>query len=54
MKLLQLFHKEVELGNIEGYDDMKDMVRRTLDAKDNYNLLFIGPPASPMNSRTSS
>jgi hypothetical protein len=36
-----LFHKEVELGNIEGYDDINDIVRRALDAKDNYNLLFI-------------
>jgi hypothetical protein len=24
----------------------KDIVRRALDAEDNYNLLFIGPPAS--------
>ena len=45
-KLLHLFHKEVEFGNIEGYDDLKDIVRRALDAEDNYNLLFIGPPAS--------
>ena len=46
MKFLHLFHKEVEFGNIEGYDDIKDIVRRALDAEDNYNLLFIGPPAS--------
>ena len=45
MKFLHLFHKEVEFGNIEGYDDIKDIVRRALDAEDNYNLLFIGPPA---------
>jgi hypothetical protein len=38
-------HKEVEFGNIEGYDDIKNIVRRALDAED-YNLLFIGPPAS--------
>ncbi|MFY9794897.1 MAG: hypothetical protein WAK17_27755 [Candidatus Nitrosopolaris sp.] len=25
---------------------LKDIVRRALDAEDNYNLLFIGPPAS--------
>jgi hypothetical protein len=25
---------------------MKDIVKRALDAEDNYNLLFIGPPAS--------
>lgn len=46
MKLLHLFHKEVEFGNIEGYDDIKHIVRRALYAEDNYNLLFIGPPAS--------
>jgi hypothetical protein len=45
-KFLHLFHKEVGFGNIEGYDDIKDIVRRALDAEDNYNLLFIGPPAS--------
>ncbi|MGA9151041.1 MAG: ATP-binding protein [Candidatus Nitrosopolaris sp.] len=46
MKFLHLFHKEVEFGNIEGYADIKEIVRRALDAEDNYNLLFIGPPAS--------
>jgi hypothetical protein len=46
MKFLHLFHKEVEFGNIEGYDDIKNIVRRALDPEDNYNLLFIGPPAS--------
>ena len=43
---LHLFHKEVEFGNIEGYDDIKDIVRRALDADENYNLLLCGPPAS--------
>ncbi|MGA9154727.1 MAG: hypothetical protein WBZ36_29440, partial [Candidatus Nitrosopolaris sp.] len=43
---LHLFHKEFAFGKIEGYDDIKDLVRRALDAEDNYNLLFIGPPAS--------
>jgi replication-associated recombination protein RarA len=37
---------EVGFENIQGYDDIKDIVRRALDAGDNYNLLFIGPPAS--------
>ena len=46
MNFLHLFHKDVEFGNIGGYDDIKDIVRRALDAEDNYNLLFIGPPAS--------
>jgi hypothetical protein len=44
--ILDLFRKEIEFENILGYDDIKDIVRRALDAEDNYNLLFIGPPAS--------
>jgi replication-associated recombination protein RarA len=31
---------------ISGYDDLKKIVIRVLDAEDNYNLLLIGPPAS--------
>jgi hypothetical protein len=41
-----LFRKESEFDKIQGYDDIKDIVRRALDAEDNYNLLFIGSPAS--------
>ncbi|MGC1929584.1 MAG: DNA primase noncatalytic subunit PriX [Candidatus Nitrosopolaris sp.] len=44
--ILDLFRKEIEFKNIQGYDDIKDIVKRALDAEDNYNLLFIGPPAS--------
>ncbi|MGC2681685.1 MAG: ATP-binding protein [Candidatus Nitrosopolaris sp.] len=44
--ILDLFRKEIEFNNIHGYDDIKDLVRRALDAEDNYNLLFIGPPSS--------
>ena len=44
--ILDLFRKEVEFEKIQGYDDLKDIVRRALDAEDNYNLLFVGPPAS--------
>jgi MoxR-like ATPase len=44
--ILDLFHKEVQFNNIQGYDDIKDVVRRVLDAEYNYNLLLIGPPAS--------
>jgi hypothetical protein len=44
--ILDLFRKNNEFYNIHGYDDIKDIVRRALDAEDNYNLLFIGPPAS--------
>jgi len=43
---LHLFHKEVAFGNIVGYDDIKDLVRRALDSHENYNLLLCGPPAS--------
>jgi Holliday junction DNA helicase RuvB len=44
--ILELFRKRNEFYNIQGYDDIKEIVRRALDAEDNYNLLFIGPPAS--------
>src|SRR5215467_1361054 len=44
--ILDLFRKGIAFENIQGYDDLKDIVRRALDAEDNYNLLFIGPPAS--------
>jgi DNA polymerase III delta prime subunit len=44
--ILDLFRKEIEFNNIHGYDDIKDIVRRALDAEDNYNLLFIGMSAS--------
>jgi DNA polymerase III delta prime subunit len=44
--ILDLFRKEIEFENIQGYDDIKDIVKRALEAEDNYNLLFIGPPAS--------
>jgi hypothetical protein len=43
--ILDLFRKEIEFKNIQGYDDIKDIVKRALDAEDNYKLLFIGPPA---------
>jgi DNA polymerase III delta prime subunit len=44
--ILDLFRKESGFENIQGYDDIKDIVRRALDAEDNYNLIFIGRPAS--------
>jgi MoxR-like ATPase len=44
--ILDLFRKEIEFNNIHGYNDIKDLVRRALAAEDNYNLLFVGPPAS--------
>jgi hypothetical protein len=39
--ILDLFRKEIGFENIQGYDDIKDIVKRALDAEDNYNLLFI-------------
>jgi Holliday junction DNA helicase RuvB len=40
-------HNEpTSFDKIEGYEDIKDIVIRALDSEDNYNLLFIGPPAS--------
>jgi hypothetical protein len=44
--ILNLFRKEIGFENIQGYDDIKDIVRRALEVQDNYNLLFIGPPAN--------
>ena len=35
--ILDLFSKEIGFENIHGYDDLKDIVRRALDAEDNYN-----------------
>jgi hypothetical protein len=30
--ILDLFRKEIEFNDIHGYDDIKDIVRRALDA----------------------
>jgi len=48
MKFLHLFNKSSAAGfaKIQGYEDIKDIVRRALDSNENYNLLFVGPPAS--------
>ena len=49
MKLFGLFNKHSTpsaFDKIQGYEDLKQIVSRALDAEDNYNLLFIGPPAS--------
>jgi replication-associated recombination protein RarA len=32
--------------SIQGYEDLKEIIRRVLDSEDSYNLLFVGPPAS--------
>ena len=46
--LSSLFHnqKSTAFDNIQGYDDIKEIVRRALDSEDSYNLLFVGPTAS--------
>ncbi len=44
--IMDLFRREIGFENIHGYDDIKDIIKRALDAEDNYNLLFIGPPVS--------
>jgi len=31
---------------IVGHDDVKDIVRCSLDTEDNYNMIFVGAPAS--------
>ena len=44
--ILGLFRKDNDFNNIQGYDDIKHIVRRALDAEDNYNLLLIGSLAN--------
>jgi len=47
MKFLHLFNKSSSgFAKIQGYEDIKDIVRRALESDENYNLLFIGRPAS--------
>ncbi len=42
----KLFSHSNAFTNIQGYEDLKEIVTRALDSEENYNLLFIGPPAS--------
>jgi MoxR-like ATPase len=44
--ILDLFRKDTEFKNIYGYDDIKDIIKRSLESEDSYNLLFVGPPTS--------
>ena len=50
MKFLHLFNKSSSayagFAKIQGYEDIKDIVRRALDSNENYNLLFVGPSAT--------
>jgi len=43
-KILQ--SKQDRFASIEGYEDIKEITGRALDAEENYNLLFYGAPAS--------
>src|SRR5215831_18088730 len=47
MKFPHLFIKSYDgFAKIQGYEDIKDIVLRVLESDENYNLLFVGPPAS--------
>jgi replication-associated recombination protein RarA len=48
MKLFNVFRRTHynNFDDIEGYDDIKNIVTRALNSDENYNLLFTGPPAS--------
>lgn len=38
--------EKIAFSSIAEYDDLKRIVIRTLETRENYNLLFVGPPAS--------
>ena len=50
MKFLHLFNKSSSafdgFARIQGYEDIKNIVRRALESDENYNLLFVDPSAS--------
>jgi hypothetical protein len=41
-----IFKRHAAFPNVSVYDDVKEIVRRALDAEENFNLLFCGVPAS--------
>lgn len=41
--ILGLFREEIGFEKIEGYDDIRDIVRSAVDTENNYNLLFTVP-----------
>src|SRR5215469_10931158 len=49
MKILHLFNKSSSafdgFARIQGYEDIKNIVRRALESDENYNLLFVDPSA---------
>jgi len=48
MKFLHIFSSsnKTVFDKISGYEDLKEIVVRVINSDENYNLLFIGPPAS--------
>jgi hypothetical protein len=40
------FSSPPAFDSIQGYEDLKEIIKRVLDSEDSYNLLFVGPPAS--------
>lgn len=49
MKFFNLFHKshqQYNFDSINGYEDVKNIINRVLQSDENFNLLFVGPPAS--------
>jgi len=44
--LLNIEKKQTTFDKIQGYDDIKEIVKRALNGSDTYNLIFIGSPAS--------
>lgn len=45
--LWQVKHKtRNDFDNIEGYQDIKELINRILDSEESFNLLLCGPPAS--------
>ena len=49
LKFLHLFKSStsaVTFSNIQGYDDIKNIINRVLSSTENFNLLLVGPPAS--------
>lgn len=45
-RLLDKQTPEEFFSKIQGYEDVKEIVRRVLNSQDNYNLIFVGSPSS--------
>jgi replication-associated recombination protein RarA len=49
MKFLSLFsckRSQLDFDSVQGYDDVKNIIRRALDSEESFNLLLWGEPAS--------